>query len=396
MSQQLNYWRSYINYVFEHFNRDKCSSVAAELTVTSILALVPLATVAFSLLALIPNFNELSIELQSLLFDYFVPATGKSVQNYLSEFVGKAKGVSGIGFVMLIVTALLMMRTIDISFNNIWKTKRTKSVLRTFLVYWAVLTLGPVLLGTSLLITSYLKSLPLISDVVSQTSQWFSFGLPFVMEVMAFSLMLFVIPNKKIPLKHAFISAIATALLFELAKSLFALFVDYFSTYQVIFGALATIPLFLIWIYLSWSIILFGAEICHGLHSFSLQQHEKSNHEFIQLIKVILLLSECQKQGTSFDEMSLVDSSTQTEKASVMVWLERLHSEGVVAKLDDQSYCLKVSASDIPLQLVYRLSGNRLPDEITLSYSGLPKEIELQINKIRADINHLLKEKLSF
>jgi len=394
MRQQLIYWRAFLNYVFARFQSDKCSSVAAELTVTSILALVPLTTVAFSLLALIPNFQNLAVQLQELLFEYFVPATGESVQNYLSEFVGKAKGVSGIGFVMLFLTALLMMRTIDISFNNIWQIKRTNSLLRTFLVYWAVLTLGPIFLGTSLLLTSYLKSLPLVSDVVQQYSQWLTFGLPLLMETIAFSLMLFVIPNRKILFKHSILAALITALLFELAKSAFGLFVNYISTYQLIFGALATIPLFLIWIYLSWSIILFGAEICHGFYAFSLEQKEKKTHIFIQLTQTVLQLVECQQKGTTFDEESFVNDSDWSSKEASVVWLEVLVNAGIVAKLQDQSYCLKLNANDIGFDLIYEVSGKRLPNEEIVNKSNLPKNIKQQINLMRQNIKRVLSEKL--
>ncbi|MCF6194671.1 MAG: YihY family inner membrane protein, partial [Kangiellaceae bacterium] len=194
---RINYWKAFMDYVFTRFGKDKCSSVAAELTVTSLLALVPLTTVVFSLLALIPSFQTMAAQLQTVLFEYFVPSTGESVQNYLLEFVGKAKGMSSIGFLMLLITALLMMKTIDTSFNHIWQIKSRKSFVRTFLVYWAILTLGPIFLGTSLVLTSYLKSLPLISNVVEQNSVWMTLGLPMLMETIAFALMFFIIPNRK-------------------------------------------------------------------------------------------------------------------------------------------------------------------------------------------------------
>ncbi|MDQ7050552.1 MAG: YihY family inner membrane protein [Enterobacterales bacterium] len=195
-----NHWialKSFTWHLFGQFKRDKCSSVAAELTVTSLLAIVPLTALIFGLLSLIPDFQDLAVQLQQVIFQYFVPTTGESVQSHLIEFVNKTKGMSAVGFSMLIVTALLMMRTIDISFNNIWKIKRHKSVIQTFLVYWAVLTLGPILLGTSLLVTSYLQTLPLISDAVEENSRWLTLGLPALTEVLTFSLMYFVIPNRK-------------------------------------------------------------------------------------------------------------------------------------------------------------------------------------------------------
>lgn len=394
MKQQLIYWKEFVGYIFARFNADKCSSVAAELTVTSLLALVPLTTVVFSLLALIPNFQNMAIQLQELMFEYFVPATGESVQNYLTEFVGKAKGMSGVGFLMLLITALLMMKTIDGSFNNIWRIKSHKSALRTILVYWAVLTLGPIFLGTSLLITSYIKSLPLISDVVQQNTIWMRLGLPFLMEVGAFTLMFYIIPNRKIQMKHAVISAGITALFFELAKSGFGIFVDYFSTYQLIFGALATIPLFLIWIYLSWAIILFGAEICHGIFSFESTDSKKANHPFINAVQLILFLGEKQSKGEVIDENSILSNMEFGYRDSNITLLEKLLERDVVAKLQDQSYCLKVGREDINFKTVYVIAGNDLPSIFAVEESALPEKTKQSIIEIISGLDSTLSTKL--
>ncbi len=394
MQQQLIYWKEFIAFVLFRFKQDKCSSVAAQLTVTSLLAIVPLTTVVFSLLALIPNFQSLALQLQQLMFEYFVPATGESVQNYLTEFVGKAKGMSGVGFFMLLLTALLMMKTIDNSFNNIWQIKSQQSFLRTFLVYWAVLTLGPIFLGSSLLLTSYLKSLPLFSEVVEQDTIWMRLWLPMTMEVLAFALMFFIIPNRKISLKQAGIAALVTAVLFEFAKSGFGIFVEYFSTYQVIFGALATIPLFLIWIYLSWSIILFGAEVCHGLFSFESNLRKKTNHPFIQLVHILLLLAEKQQNGESLNEEDLFNNKISGSREANVAALEKLIDAKMVAKLQDQAYCLKVGREDIDFGTIYQVAGNKLPTPSVVKASKLPENAKQKILNLSEELNSLLTQNL--
>jgi len=394
MKQQLIYWNEFVKFVLGRFQKDKCSSVAAELTVTSLLALVPLTTVVFSLLALIPNFQNMAGQLQQLMFEYFVPATGESVQNYLTEFVGKAKGMSGVGFLMLLATALLMMKTIDKSFNHIWQLKSKKSVLRTFLVYWAVLTLGPIFLGTGLLITSYLKSLPLFSDVVQQNSIWMRLALPMLMEAIAFALMFYVIPNRKIQLKHAVVSAVITAGFFELAKSGFGIFVEYFSTYQLIFGALATIPLFLIWVYFSWSIILLGAEVCHGLHSFESITVKNISHPFIQIVQVLILLSDKQERGETLDDEFLFRNKISGSREANIACLEKLLDAEIVVKLQDQSYCLKVGREDIDYQKVYEVAGNQLPNVTAIRESKLPEEYKTKLLRLLSSLEATLSEKL--
>jgi membrane protein len=394
MKQQLIYFKEFVEFVFSRFKHDKCSSVAAELTVTSLLAIVPLTTVVFSLLALIPNFQNLAIQLQQLMFEYFVPATGESVQNYLTEFVGKAKGMSGIGFFMLLLTALLMMKTIDKSFNNIWQIKSQQSLLRTVLVYWAVLTLGPIFLGSSLLLTSYLKSLPLFSEVVEQDTFWMTVVLPMLMEVLAFAIMFFIIPNRKITLKQAIVASLVTAVLFELAKSAFGVFVEYFSTYQVIFGALATIPLFLIWIYLSWSIILFGAEICHGLFSFESNLSRKTYHPFIQLVHLLILLSDKQLAGESLTEEFLFENKILGSREANVAALEKLIDAQMVVKLQDQSYCLSVSREDIEFATIYKVAGNHIPSPEAVKLSKLPPEYKQKVMKLSQSLDEVLQSKL--
>lgn len=394
MQQQLIYWNAFIKYIFARFQSDKCSSVAAELTVTTLLALVPLTTVLFSLLAFMPDFQTLALQLQETMFEYFVPSTGHSVNQYLIEFVGKAKSISGLGFVMLMVTALLMMRMIDKSINHIWQIKTKKSRLRTFLVYWSILTLGPILVGTSLLLTSYLKSFTLVSNVVQQNSLWLSIFLPFVMALAAFTLIFYVIPNRKIKFTHAVIGALISSILFELAKSLFGIFVEYFSTYQIVFGALATLPLFLIWIYLSWSIILFGVEICHGLFSFEMNSSNKQTHLFVQLTKILLLLSEKQLKGQSLSEQELHKYRDLGNSEAKIILLDKLVETGLVAQLNDQSYCLRVNRDEIEFKLIYQASGRLLPSNELILRSDISEGVKNKMSKIITNFESSLKQKL--
>jgi len=389
-------WKSFTAHLFEQFNRDKCSSVAAELTVTSLLAIVPLTALIFALLSLIPDFQHLAIELQQIMFQYFVPTTGETVQNHLAEFVNKTKGMSAVGFSMLMVTALLMMRTIDISFNNIWKIKRHKSVIQTFLVYWAVLTLGPILLGTSLLVTSYVQTLPLISNAVEGNSRWLTLGLPVLTEILTFSLMYFVIPNRKIAIRFAFYSAILATLLFEIAKTGFAIFVEYFSTYQVIFGALATIPLFLIWLYLSWMIVLFGAEFCHSLSSYEYHSVDKQIHPLISLAGIMVCLSQAQISGKSLSQKQIAEMSGINRGDYLHTLLEELIQLKLVGQLSDQSYCLMVKNDEIYFRQLFSMADNKIPSIVEVENSDLPELLKKQIIELLENFERQLNVKVKF
>ena len=375
LEESIKYGKAFVGYLFHRFSQNRCSSIAAELTVTSLLALVPLTAVIFALLALFPSFQALADQLQSFTFQYFVPGTGETIRAYINEFVSKAKNLSGLGTLMLVVTALLMVRTIDTSFNKIWQVKSQQSLVRTLLVYWAVLTLGPILIGSSLLITSYLKSLPFISDVVSEHSQWFTWWMPFLMATSAFALMFLLIPNRKIPVLHALLAGVVTAVLFELAKFGFGIFMSEFSTYQFIFGALAALPLFLIWLYLSWNIVLFGAEFCHALDAFE-PRGRQVQHPVIEMISLLILLGEYQTEGKLLSQ-SEVDSLAGDSRRSVSFdWLEKLVAAGIVAKGQDQSYCLVKSLQDIDYFEIVSLLDRRLPSKQSIDASSLPAAVK--------------------
>lgn len=377
--ERLKYGWTFFRASLRGFSANRCSSVAAELTMTSLLALVPLSAVVFTLLTAIPDFKALGLEAQTLLFKYFVPETGETVQQAINEFVVKAKGLSGFGFLMLLVTALLLMRTIDLSFNRIWQVKTRQSRVRTFLVYWAVITLGPLLLGASLILTSYVKSLPLFSQVVVENSQWLSLGLPFLMANLAFSVMFYVIPNRQVSLLHALFSGALTAILFEVAKSLFGIFVSSFSTYQFIFGALAVVPLFLIWVYICWAIILYGAVFCYQLESFSPDQKLLSQHPLLMLLSWLVILAEKQQEGELLTECSMEQLCRAQPELSDQQGLARLVLSGLVSRNEQQSYCLVGAASDLNFYDLYRLADHSMPSINQVHESNLPESVKQKL-----------------
>jgi len=401
MEESMNYWKIFIKDLFSRFQTDKCSSVAAELTVTSLLALVPLTTLVFALLAMIPNFEDIALKLQQIVFTYFVPTSGDSIQNHLIEFVNKAKSMSGLGFLMLFITALMMMRTIDRSFNHIWKIKKTQSKVRTFLVYWAVLTLGPIALGASIFITSYINSLPLISEVVSQENFWFKTLLPFFMASIAFSVMYLVIPNRKILISHAIASGFVSALLFELAKSGFGIFIKYFSTYEIVFGALASIPLFLIWIYVSWNIVLFGAEVCYGLANDRPNQIVSFTSNYIRKFEALIELAKAQNKGKSIslNEREIANGHEQNIDFNKNISfgyidLIELVEENIAIESNDSNFCLKGNASSLTYSLLFKELLANYPSNAIIIESGLNEKSKADILKLRVTIEDFLKKPL--
>lgn len=394
LEERIKYCWAFISFVFKRYGENRCSSIAAELTVTSLLALVPLTTVVFALLAFIPSFQELGQQLQTMLFESFVPGTGDTIQKYINEFVGKARKLSGIGFIMLIVTALMLMRTIDSSFNKIWLTQKRKSFVRTFLVYWAILTLGPILLGSSFLITSYIKSLPLISNVVNEAESSITLWLPYAMSFLVFSVMFYVIPNCKIKFKNALASGVLTASLFEVAKWGFGVFVSGFSTYQLIFGALAAVPLFLLWIFLSWGIILFGAEFCHALEAFKQRQVDQKQHPLIDVVSIILLFGDKQKLGETIHKDALLKEANIKGFSLNQIWLNRLVDNGIVIKGQNNNYCLVSNIESFDYLKLFNLVDRQFPSDEQIASSQLPDSIKQILDSLSCQLKSSFAEKL--
>ncbi|HLQ24390.1 MAG TPA: YihY family inner membrane protein [Acidiferrobacterales bacterium] len=249
--------------VLSRFKADRCNRVAQALSYTTLLAVVPLTTVTFAVLSVLPVFQTWMTMIQNFIYGHFVPASGQAVQKYMLQFASKTAQLTAVGLLVLFITAVMVMATIEQVFNEIWRAPQNRKLAYRFLIYWSILTLGPILFGLSLSITSYLVSLPLFAhprwQAFSDFRHFFLGSLPFLFEVLAFMLLYMVIPNVRVKWQHALTGSVFAAILFEIAKHGFTGFVLHYSSYQLIYGAIAALPVFLIWIYLSWIVILLGA-----------------------------------------------------------------------------------------------------------------------------------------
>ena len=236
------------------------TTLAGNLAYVSLLSLVPLIAVVFALFAAFPMFSDVSVQLRHFIFANFIPATGDVIQRYIEQFVANSNKMTAVGACGLIVTALLLMYSIDNALNTIWRSKRTRPKVYSFAVYWMILTLGPLLAGASLAISSYLLSLRWASDlntVIDNVLRIF----PLVLSWLSFWLLYSIVPTTRVPNRDAVIGAFVAAVLFETGKKGFALYITMFPSYQLIYGVLAVIPILFVWVYWTWCIVLLGAEI---------------------------------------------------------------------------------------------------------------------------------------
>ncbi len=253
----------FLQRVVRRFVADRCTRAAAELSFTTALAIVPLAAVILLVFSSFPAFGALIEAARQFVFRHFVPASGEIVSRYLAQFAENAGRLTLWGAAFLFVTAFLLLATIERAFNDIWHAplRRRRQQLSRWLAYAVVITLGPLLVGLGLTVSNAVLSREIFAEgaALSPLRGWIALGLPVVFEFLGLTLLYMVVPNRPVRLRHACIGAAVAALAFELAKRGFVLFFARFATYQLIYGAIAALPLFLIWIYLSWTIVLAGA-----------------------------------------------------------------------------------------------------------------------------------------
>ncbi len=255
--------------VAKRFEQDRCQRVAGALSFTTVLAVVPLTAVMLAVLSLAPGFSTWMTVIQDFIYSNFVPAAGEVVQKYLTQFAGKAGRLTAVGLLFLVVTAIMLMATIEQAFNDIWRTANTRKLLYRFLVYWALLTLGPILVAVSLTLTSKIFTLPFLGRAeVTILHEVLDVMLPLLFEFGAVVLLYTVVPNVQVLWRNALAGGLFAAVLLETAKYLFAASMKTFTSYQIIYGAIAALPIFLVWIYISWVIILLGAIVAATLNDW--------------------------------------------------------------------------------------------------------------------------------
>lgn len=249
------------------FLGEGCPLQAAGLSYVSLLSLVPLMTVSLSILAAFPVFHGIGTEVQQFILNNFIASSAQAVQHQLQVFMDQTTRLSVAGTAFLFVTAVMMVFSLEQAFNHIWKVKNRRNFVQAFLMYWAVLTLTPVLIGLGFVISSYVMTISFIhkAALFFGAKKIFFWIAPSIFTFLAFTLLYIAVPNCKVKLSHAAIGAIFSTIFFEIVKHVFSLYILHFPTYRLIYGALAAIPIFLLWLYLSWLVILFGALISYEL-----------------------------------------------------------------------------------------------------------------------------------
>lgn len=246
--------------------QNKVAIYSGYLTYSTLLAIVPMIMVVFSIFTLLPMFQEATEMLKEFVYDNFAPNASTLVQEYLELFVENSKKMGFISIVGLIAVAVMLISSIDNALNEIWHNTKTRPVVVSFAIYLGVLIFGPILAGVSIAISSYVLSLELFdTEGIFSIKHHLLKLAPFLLIWLMFSLVYTIVPNTKVKFSHSAIGGLVAGLFFTLGKEGFIWYITTFPSYQAIYGVLATIPIMIVWIHLSWRVVLLGGQIASTL-----------------------------------------------------------------------------------------------------------------------------------
>jgi membrane protein len=349
-------------HVWTHFQEDRCFEEAASLSYTSLLSMVPLLAVVFGIVSVFPVFSEWSENLQSLIFDNFLPDTGEQIVPYINTFLDSVSSLTLPGTVMLFVTALLLMIRIEAAFNRIWRVDRNRSLTNRIVMYWAVLTLGPLLIAAAIALSAQriFGASGIVGDLPAGVQ---SLGI-LLLSWLVFTLFFVLVPNRQVRFRHAIIGAFLTTVLFSLAKNGFVAYVSN-ANYTVIYGALATVPIFLFWLYVVWVVVLLGASLAASLTTFSDYSRYDSEWpvrwEFQLAVRLVGHLGDAQKVGGTLAREQLMALEPQASELQIVKLMGCLADARVVTRDEEGNWLLARDLGSLSLGGLYLLGDFFLP-----------------------------------
>jgi membrane protein len=352
-----------MSFIIYRFFADDCMYRASALTFTTLLALAPLMAVSFAILAAFPVYSEFAEPLQTFIFSNFVPATGEIIQYYLTQFATQASRLSWVGIGALLVTSVMVMFTIERALNVIWRVPVRRKGVGTFLLYWGILSLTPLLMGVGFATTSYVVSLSWFGGGIEfgWLKTLLTTSMPFLLSWLTFTLLFIAVPNCKVKIWHGLVGALVTALLFEIAKWGFSFYWLQFNNYQLLYGAFAAIPLFFLWVYWVWLMVLVGAELTHALSASYDRRRGKKVGGFIHTLLWLKQLWIAQQSGKSLASHELIAHDEVNYQEAPEELLAALFKADLIQTTDMGSFILSRDLSSMSLLELYDLLPWKLP-----------------------------------
>jgi membrane protein len=357
--RQFKLLANFVVLVYRRFKEERCFQLCGSLTFTTLLALVPLITIMFTVMTAFPVFDDIVETLRNFVTANLVPeASSNLITVYMQQFSENAARLTALGIVLLGVTSIMLMLTIDRAFNTIWRVKRPRPLIQRVLIYWSVLTIGPLLVGGSLSLTSWLltqsmglgKQAPELTIAVLRL-------VPLMLTSVAFGFLYRTVPNRQVIVLDAAVGGIIAAFAFEAMKIGFGHFVARIATYSLVYGTFASLPIFLMWIYLSWVVVVFAAVITAVLpywRSGGVLLKQPPGAQFVEAVEILKLLYRAYADGRVLNLQQLrIAVKLSWEDAEAI--LDKLVAAGWVAKLQGNGWVLARDAGAIRVGEVFQM-----------------------------------------
>lgn len=344
--------------VCRRFDEDRCMQIASSLTFTTLLAIVPVVTVVITVASAFPLFSSLIAQVQKFVVANLVPSSVDAITIYAARFSRNAASLTAAGIFFLGITGLLLIFTIEEAFNDIWRVTWQRRLLRRIVISWGALLLGPLMIGGSLSLTSYLISLSMnlvqykagLGIVVLK-------AVPPLLTAAALALLYYAVPNREVARRDALIGGAVAGLLFEVMKQGFGFYVTHFPTDKMVYGAFAVVPIFLLWIYLLWLIVLGGAVLVAELPEWRENAggaRQAPGSDFFHALRALEILWRARRDGRQITTAMLHAGARL--RVDRLEWvLSALERASLVLRADAVSWTLSPRAESMPLREVYRL-----------------------------------------
>lgn len=360
-------WRQMARVLAERFRDARLGVSASSLTFTTVLALVPLFAVALAVFAAFPVFGKFQDTIQRWLIESLVPESiARQVLSYLTQFSRKASRLGSVGLVAVLMTAVALMVTIERTLGQIWGLRRQRPIQQRVLLYWAAITLGPLMLGGSLAITSYVLTASRdVVNVLPGSTRWLLDGFEFLLLTACVSGLYFYVPYTRVRWRHAITAGLMVAGGLELAKKLLAIYLSEVPTYSVIYGTFAALPILLVWIYVAWLIVLLGAVLAASLPELGRQAWRKpegAGWSFRLALEILAELNAAkasERRGYSTDALAERLNVEPAELRPVIEVLQSLDWVGRLSEDQAQGHARQVLLVD-PSQAVVAPLADRL------------------------------------
>ena len=389
VSRWLQRLARFVYYVLRRYNDDGCLAAAGALSYTTLVSLVPLLAITLAVFSAFPIFDTLRGEALGFIFDAFVPRIGGTVEWYISYFAASAGKTTAVGVVVLAVTAIMLLATIEARLDAIWRVHAPRGWIARVTIYWTLLTLGPLLFGTALSISTSLHvvtgelgaagaaALPLLARL--------AWVLPVLLQGLALTLFYCLIPHCPVRWRDGLLGGVAAGALLEICKFGFTLFIDHYNSYEAIYGALAVIPIFLLWMYLSWSVVLFGAEIAAAVPLWGIDEALALAPEITDLELALRLLEALTAQVRDGGTVRLPSLARKARTSTGVVGdcLNRLGAAGLVAATQDGGYVLARDLAQVSLQELEAALEQQLPHARRRRRSGRRAVLDERLALVR-------------